>query len=193
MGTLVKIKAATAADIHQHYELEEEVEALAKEGQSPQEFIDLLLESKLNADVVRFLAHALPKREAIWWACLASRSVLPETDKHEYHAALAAAEQWVMKPTEEHRRLAELKAEASKFKHAAGWAAVAAFWSSGSITAPEDPPIPAQPYLYAHAVSGSISLAATQGDSGKIEKHYSQMIEQGLDLARGGKGQGKAA
>ena len=34
----------------------------------PLEFVALLMEKALFPDAVRFIAHALPKREAVWWA-----------------------------------------------------------------------------------------------------------------------------
>jgi len=43
-------------------------------------------------------------------------------------------------------------------------------------------------YLYAHAVAGSVSLAATSLEPEKLEETYKYFLSQGIDLAKGGNG-----
>ena len=42
-------------------------------------------------DAVRFLAHALPKREAVWWACLCVRKAAGANPPPPAQAAPASA------------------------------------------------------------------------------------------------------
>ena len=70
-----KVTAKTAAEVCKHFPLGEEAKKLLRDGQTPAQFLDVLIEKQQFPDAVRFLAHALPKREAVWWACLCSRAV----------------------------------------------------------------------------------------------------------------------
>src|SRR5664280_1079556 len=54
-------------------ELGDEAMALARPDLHPREFVALLLDKALFPDAVRFVAHALPKREAVWWAWVSAR------------------------------------------------------------------------------------------------------------------------
>lgn len=189
MTDLTKIKALTTEELTQHYEVSDEAQAHILPDNNPQVNIELLVKQGLFHDAVSLLAHGLPKREAVWWACLATRaSITPETDEANM-AALVAAEAWVKKPTEERRIKCRDLAQQTRYKSAPSWAATAASWSTGSLAKEGDPEVAPPEYLYAHAVAGSVSLAATSGDPEKISQLYGLFFEQGFDLARGGNGQ----
>lgn len=53
-------------------------------------------------DMLRLMSVALPARERVWWACLAARDLVGE-DVSPVPAPLAAAEQWVRKPSDQTR------------------------------------------------------------------------------------------
>ncbi len=186
---LVKIEAKTAAAIGQLVELEDEARSLMNDGQTPDAYIQTLQDKKLFADAIRFLAMALPKRESVWWACVAARAMMKQNTPPQDVATLSAAEAWVYQPTEENRRQAMAYAEAAEFKTAASWAATAAFWSAGSMAPPDAPVVPPAPDLTAKAVTGAVLLAAsTVDDPEKIDEVYVQMLGIGLNIAQGGKG-----
>ncbi|WP_281648388.1 hypothetical protein [Parendozoicomonas sp. Alg238-R29] len=188
MSNLVKLNASRATQVTSRYELDEELESLLAPEMTPEDFIRVLIEQNQFLECVRFLAHALPKREGIWWACLATRSThTPETEQLRLQT-LKVTESWVRNPTEELRKQAEKLAALGKHKTPDSWAATAAFWSVGSIADEDAPPMPAPPYLYAHAVSGAIGLAAVAESEEEINKRYQRFLSQGLDLACGGKG-----
>ncbi len=150
--------------------------------------LDVLMKGGLLLDAVRFLAHSLPKREAVWWACLCARdTLLPETAPAVV-AALQAAETWVMGPTEEKRREAMARAEAAGFRAPASWAAVGAFWSGGSMAPPNAPVVPPGDALTGAAVAGAILLAAVQKEPEKAPDKYRRFLESGIDIADGGNG-----
>lgn len=189
-STVQKIEAKTATVIAQLIELEDAARALLIESHTPLAYIQLLQKEKHYSDAIRFLAMALPKREAVWWACVATRIMLIKDASAQEIATLSAAEAWVYQPTEEKRRQAMAYAEAAEFKTAASWAATAAFWSAGSMAPPDAPVVPPGPDLTAKAVTGAVMIAASYtADPSKIDATYTKLLSMGLDVANGGKGQ----
>ena len=53
-----------------------------------------------------YLAWALPRREAVWWACQCVRAAVPPAEGSADDAALQAAQRWASSATEDHRRAA---------------------------------------------------------------------------------------
>src|ERR1700733_6954518 len=119
-------------------------ELIAQQGASPAAFLNELLAAKNLSEAVQFFAFALPPREAVWWACQCSREELPDPTPQPLQDAIEAAETWVRKPTDEHRRAAMSRAQATDLQSPAAWAAVAAFWSGGGLE-PEDLPEVSRP------------------------------------------------
>lgn len=185
---LIKISAPSAHLICQQLELEDEAKQLLNSEQTPLQYLLLLVENKAFPDAIRFLAMALPKREAVWWACVSARGSITDKTKPQVIAALTAAEAWVYQPTEENRRGAMALAEATEFNGAGSWAAVAAFWSGGSMSPPDAPIIPPSEDLTAKAVAGAVMLAVAEMDPEKADDNYKKLLMQGIDIAKGGKG-----
>lgn len=183
-----KVAADRASAVCQDIEVDEAARALLAPELAPAAYLRLLIDAAHYMDAVRFLARALPKREATWWACLCARSALGESPAPEVMKALELAEQWVLKPTEEHRRLTYPAAQAAQFGHPASWAAMAAFWSGGSMAPPDVPVVPPADNLTAKAVAGAVMLAAVQTEPEKAEATYRRFLEQGIDIASGGSG-----
>lgn len=191
MAPLVRVRANVAAELLKHFELSEEAAAIADQAAPPARFIEAMTRAGFFNDAVKFLAHGLPKREAVWWACLAARHALPAAPDPDHEAAVVAAEAWAARPTEEHRVIARQLAEKTAFKTAASWAATAAWWSAGSMAEPGQPEVPPPPYLYAQAVASAICLAAVLPDPINADQRYQRYLSQGLDLAQGGRGEAR--
>jgi Family of unknown function (DUF6931) len=68
------------------------------------------------------------------------------------------------------------------------WAAVAAFWSGGSMAPPDLPAVPPAPHLTGVAVAGAVSLAAVRSDPSLADDKRRRYIEIALDIANGGNG-----
>lgn len=181
-----KIPYITAQEILKLYDANEIVHTLVNEHTTPHELIDMALNREYFPDAVTFLSHALPVRESVWWAtmCAITRSDWCTAEEN----AISAARAWVYTPDETARRYAEKTAKEARLRSGAGWAAQAVFWSSGSMTAPEDPSVLPPPFLYAHAVAGSINLSAVLPDGEHAISRYQNFLKIGLNIAYGGNG-----
>lgn len=187
-ASLNKVAIAKAAMICRDIQLDEPALKCLDSDPVPADFLKALLEQELYVDAVRFLARALPKREATWWACLCARSVLAEDARPEQIKAVETAEQWVYKPTEPNRRSNDAAAQAATFDSPAAWAAMAAFWSGGSMAPEEAPAVPPAENLTAKAAAGAVMLAAVLNQPEKAQEKYRFFLEQGIDIANGGNG-----
>jgi hypothetical protein len=183
--SLAKVSAKTAAEICKHFPLGDEARGMLREGLAPRQYLDLFLGKELFVDAVRFLAHALPKREAVWWACLCARAVADPKPAAAETAALQTAEKWIADPSEEHRRPAWPAAEAAELGTPAGCAAAAAFWSGGSLGPPHVPVIPPGEYLTAHGSASAVLLAAVRTDPAKAPDKYRKFLALGTEVASG--------
>lgn len=188
-----KVLTKLASELCSHIDLEKEARAVLDEKHTPEQYIQALMADKQYYSAVVLMAHALPRRESVWWACVCSKATITATTSKDNLEALKAAEQWVYTPTEDVRRLAEKLAEVTEFVTPYSWAAMAAFWSGGSITGINEPAVPPAQYLYANAVAGSINLAATFSKHNLPETLYLKFIKQGFDIANGGSGEIAAA
>ena len=65
---LLKIAAKTAAEVCKNFALSDDARPLLKEGMSPEQFLVALQAKECFADAMRFLAQALPKPDAVFWA-----------------------------------------------------------------------------------------------------------------------------
>lgn len=184
-GTLARVSARTAAEVCKHFRLGDTARPLLRASLTPREYLNLLLEKQQYPDAVRFLAHALPKREAIGWACLCARQTCGPQPTREVAAALQAVEKWMADRTEENRRAAMAAGETAGFGTPAGCTAAAVFWSEGSLGPPNVAVIPPGEYLTARGVAGAILLAAVQTEPEKAPEKFRKFLAQGIDLASG--------
>ena len=183
-----KVSATTAAELCDKLDLSSAARELLRPDATPSQFVDSLVAGGLFPDAVKFLARALPKREGVWWACTCARETPMEDSPPTVGAALEAAEAWVYKPTEERRREAQAAGEAAGFGSPESWAAVGAFWSGGSITAPDAPLVAPAEDLTARAVAGAVMLAAVRREPERSEERYRLFIAKGRNIADGGTG-----
>ena len=165
-------------------ELGDEAMALARPDLHPREFVALLLDKALFPDAVRFVAHALPKREAVWWAWVSARRAAGDAPAPAIKAALDATEKWIAQPTDELCRRAMDAAQKAGLGTAAGCAGLAAFFSGSSLAPPEAPPVPPGEFLTAKAVSGAVILAAVSKEPKKAPEKFRAFVAQGLEVTQ---------
>jgi hypothetical protein len=164
---LPKLTAPTGADLAAKFKPSPPAQALVKPGQSSSDYVHALEQNKMPLDAVHGLAHGMPERESVWWACQSSRKVGGKLNPQEL-SATSAAENWVKNPTPVNKALAAHAASKTDFKGPGGWAAQAAAWSKGPSPAAAAPakaavpgaPAATAPALTPAAVAGSVVLAA---------------------------------
>lgn len=149
---------------------------------SAQDYATALLNAERFQDAVRFVAHALPKREAVWWALLCAREAAGDAPPPEVKASLDATDLWVRHPGDEQRRAAMAAAQKATFQTPAGCAGLAAFLSGGSLSVPGQPEVPPGPFLTAKAVTGGVSIASIGADPKTAPERFKRYVEQGLHI-----------
>lgn len=156
-------ETATVESVCSRFELEADAQRLARSDVSPTEFVTALVASGQLRDALRFQAFRLPKRHAVWWAwrCISDR--LPEQNPAAA-AALDAAHQWLVEPSEDAARKAGDAAESLGYGPAAAWVAAAAFWSGENIAPPVNPAVAPPEHLTGTAVSAAVLLGSIDGD-----------------------------
>ncbi|WP_299017771.1 Twin-arginine translocation pathway signal [uncultured Photobacterium sp.] len=183
----LKIPHTKAENILSLYEASDDICTLAKQYIDPASLIQAATDAELFNDVVLFIAHALPVREAVWWACCCTAT--RDNWNDDEANAIRSAKAWVHTPDETSRRFAEQMAIKADLQSGAGWVAQAAFWSGGSMTGIDAPVVPPPEHLYSHAVAGAINLSAVMPDGTDAEKRYQHYLAMGLNIAQGGNGQ----
>jgi hypothetical protein len=152
---------------------------------SPHQYLYQLMEQEMYADAIRFLAHALPKREAIWWAYVCANQAMDPKPAESAFAALGLARAWVIDPTETHRRAALSVAEAAEFGTPAGCTALAIFFSGGSLAPPQLAEVPPAEHLTANMVANALILSGVFNQPEKSPQKYAAFLQTGLDVASG--------
>jgi hypothetical protein len=187
-GSLKKLRFEFARDAVGDLDLTEESATLLKSNPTTPDFLASCVEQGLFMDAIRVMAIALPRREAAWWACLNARAARKEDDPPSGLKALEAAERWVFKPTEENRVKAFEVAEIAGFSCPESYAALAVFWSGGSMAPPEAAVVvPPGDALTGTAAAAAVLLAAAR-EPKTVDTWYRQAMEQAVDIAKGGSG-----
>jgi hypothetical protein len=171
---LLELDAPTATALAELRDAATALEAMLAVGRMP--------------EAVRLIAHALPKREAVWWACMCARAV-PALESNSLDAeALTAAELWVRRPGDEARRACMEVAQKGGFRSAESWAAVGAFWSGGNMSAPGLPEVQPAEHLTGVAVVGAIMMAAMRHHPERAMSRFARFVASARDIAAGGAG-----
>jgi hypothetical protein len=169
-------------------ELEPPAQALLRGIETAEAGIARLEEAGEAMPAARLAAHALPKREAVWWACMCARAVPDEAMVPTDVQALDAAEAWVRRPDEKARRACMAAAEANNFRSTEAWAAVGAFWSGGSMAPEGQPVVPPQEHFTGMAVGGAVILAAVRRTPQHMPERLKRFLASARDIALGGAG-----
>jgi hypothetical protein len=115
-------------------------------------------------DAVAFVAHLLPRREAVWWAAQAVRSE-PRAFVKADDQLLAAAEAWVRDPIEEKRRVALALGDKADAGQAATWVVRAAGWSGGTLIDVPGHRAVCLPHMSPAAARGAVLLAGAASET----------------------------
>jgi hypothetical protein len=143
-----------------------------------------LAEKDALFDMLHLMAVVLPGREAVWWACLAGRDMVPEGQNTP---SLAAAEAWVFKPDDTHRAAAQRAMEAADPDDETVYCALAAVYADGRMGTGELAQQPAPPAAVPAAVL-AMNLKALDHVGKGTASHGWTLLSRALDIARGGNG-----
>lgn len=141
-------------------------------------------EGRIDA-VVKLCAVALPRREAVWWACMRAAHPEGEAATATERAARQAAELSVRRDAKAARHRAMGAAHLAGFGSPHAWAAVAAFWC-GRLTAPQGrPEVRPAAHLAGTAGHGAIALATVRPAAARRAAGLERFLAAARDIADG--------
>lgn len=178
-------RATHAQPIAAQVALSEQARGLLTPTQTPHQYLAALREAGFLVESVHFLSWALPRREAIWWACQCVRSMFLPTTAPIQVKAIEITEKWAALPTDENRRAAHAIADTAGYGTPGGCAAVAAFFSGGSLAPPNLPAVAPAEHLCPKSVANAVLLAALQNEPLLFDERLGKFLDVGLTVAAG--------
>lgn len=182
---LKKVSFAKAMEVCADTALSDEAMLLMNESIAPPEYLEQLISAKHYQDAIKFLARALPSREAAWWACVSARNGVDEHTSANETKAIRLAEQWVFKPTDENRHKAHDAVGPLENDSPIHWVGMAVLWSGGSMAPPDVPNVPTAPNMCGMAVSGAVMLAGLSDEVEESAQRYELFLKRGIAIANG--------
>jgi hypothetical protein len=162
-------------------------EAAGDVSAPPKVYFDRLVDAGRFPEAATFLGQALPRLEAVAWAARAVQDLRendPKAPGGPEAQALKSALLWVQDPSEPRRRAAYDAAEAADGQSAEHLAALAAFFSGGSIAPADAPPLPAPREAAGRFASGAVMVAAAR--TGDMNGALQRCLETGQAIAERG-------
>ena len=183
----LKLLSPTAAEILARYTPADEARAVLVEGASPQAFVAALTTAGRHLDALPFWAHALPGREAVWWACLCLAEAPGPAPKPAAAEAIAAARNWVREPDDAKRRECYRAGAAAGLDQAGGLVASAVYFTGGSIAPPELPEVAPAEHVAGDLLGAAVTLAAVKFQPERAAQTVERFLALGLEVAKGQK------
>ena len=152
--------------------------ALPAAGIAPDAHYQALRADGDRLTAVGFLGHARPRFEALAWAARvldeeAARQTLPRADRQ----ALEHVLRWLGEPDDRSRRAAMDAAEAAGERSPERMLATGVFFSGGSISGPDLPPVMPAPELAGRFAAVAVTLAAA-----RAAEESDAVLDRALDL-----------
>jgi hypothetical protein len=186
--TMTKLAGKDMAGLRALVMLPAAAAAVVKDCRLATEALDLLEAKGFLVEATRVLAYALPKREAVWWACMCAAHTAPADLPGPDRLAREAAEYWVRQPNDKNRRAAMRQAEATTFEAPDALCAYAVFWAGDTIGPEDQPAVPPTPHMTGKMVAGAVYLAALRPDPQREVARLKRFLESGRIIAAGGSG-----
>jgi hypothetical protein len=169
-------------DLCERAKVEEGAKALLKDEHTPRQFLELLTGKGLFLDAIRFLAYALPKREAVGWGCLCVRHSMGTEDASKISETQVAAERWVSNPDEGNRQAAKAAVDKEGAESPSGLLALAAYFSGGSVVPANLEPVPPPDHVTPQFVAGAVMISAVKNQPEKAVEKYRAFLQKGMAL-----------
>ncbi|WP_295527183.1 hypothetical protein [Novosphingobium sp. Chol11] len=122
---------------------------------APDQYCQVLIDRGDIIAAVEFLGHALPRYEAVVWAAQVLRRLTPGQDD-----MLTAVLRWIDDPNDAQRRAVYERAERLPNDSAKALLGNAVFYSGGSISGPDLPPVLPPAFACGKSAYGAVLKAA---------------------------------
>lgn len=159
--------------------LSDEGRSLCGDGLSPRQYFDRLREAGQLADARRFLAYVLGRRRALRWAYACAAEVLGSDAP-----LLAEVKRFLDDPTDERRTELRDRGLAEPPESPAGYLALAAFLSGGTLSLPGLPFVPPAGSITARLVSVSVYMSSIESGAELYRQRLEAFLELGLQMAQ---------
>ncbi len=184
-----KVTSEKVGDVIDVSELQSGSVELLKSDMRPEKYIQVLTSAEKWSDAIKVMAHTLPRREAIWWACICARNMEVLAKNKEEALALKAAEKWVYKPTDENRRKAFLQAQKGDAPSVGTLSSLAAACSGGKLSLGEGQSADLDGSAVPQIVSTVVLISASEKEGDQANRMLESFLQNGIDIACGGSGQ----
>lgn len=185
---LTKIAGKGLAPLHSVLRLQADPAATVKDCQLVTEALDRLEAGGFLLEAARMLALALPRREAVWWACMCAAHTAPTDLPEADRKAREAAELWVRQQSDKNRIAAKQQADATTLETPESFAAMAVFYCGDSILPEGQPAVPPKPFVAGKTLAGAVTLAAVRTAPMRQRARLQRFLESGRNIAAGGAG-----
>jgi hypothetical protein len=180
------IRFETAQEVFETFpDLREDISTKATE-EHPLAFLQRLQGGATPEDAITFLAHLLPRRYAVYWACGCVRALEQGRDLDSIDA-MQAALAWLREPEESNRLRALAIGMQAERSDSTTWLALSAAWSGGNISpAAQGGVVQPPPHLTAVAARAAVLIALARVGSAARAENIQRVLEHGKKLAAGG-------
>jgi len=190
--TWKKLTSENVSEIIDVDEHDDESLEMLKPGMRPEEYIGELSSAGIWSEAAMVMSRTLPKREAVWWACVCASKTEAVSKDEDEALALQVAENWAFKPSEENRRDAFLQAQKSESPSIGTMACLAVAFTESELSLSEGQSIDLDSSVFSQIVSGIVLIAAGEKEPEQFDAAVEQFLKQGKDIACGRPGKPKA-
>ena len=153
-------------------------QALCKTYQGPRDFFYALIERHALRDAVTFLAHALPQRHSVWWACRGMTKLAGAELGENSRAMIDLAERWLNDSNPSYLAAAFAAAEKAGLDQPAGCLGIA-LWSESERAPEEMPGFPPKGNRLPGMVAKALLLSVVTDENGEMIKDVERINSHG--------------
>lgn len=161
-----------------------EARALHQESLTPEQFVQALDQQGQSAEAIKFLAHALPKREGVWWAWVSVKKLLGPEPPPAAQSALDAVQRWIAEPNDDNAMAARTAADVADAGTPPGAVALAVYMSASSLAPPNVAPVPPPPGVANKMLVVALMLATAAPEPPVMQERLRGVVAQGLEVAK---------
>ncbi len=154
-----------------------------------EQLFDTWMQQEQVPSAIRLLAGVMPSRESVWWAWVSARHATQmvggAAPTAAAHKAIAAVEQWIVRPDDDARRAAWDAGNAAGLDTPIGMVSAAVFLSGATVGPSSLPAVPPPPGVVPPLVAGVVTLAAAaNADAELVGPTLAAFAAQGLEIIK---------